>query len=162
MKFPEPVISLAIEPKTKADQDKLGQRLGKLQAEDPTFRVRTDADTGQIDHRRHGRATPRDDRRPHEARVQRRGQRGPPAGRLPETITQPAQAEGSYIRQTGGHGQYGHVKIRIAPREAGKGFEFTNEIVGGAIPRDSSSRSRRGSARPSHTGVLAGYPVVDV
>ena len=162
MVFPEPVITLAIEPRTKADQEKLGQGLGKLQAEDPTFRVRTDVDTGQVVISGMGEL--------HLEIIVERLKRefgveasvGRPQVAYKETLTQPAQAEGRYIRQTGGHGQYGHVKIRLAPRKAGEGFEFKNEIVGGAIPREFIKPVEEGIREALSTGVLAGYPVDDV
>ena len=162
MVFPEPVITLAIEPRTKADQEKLGQGLGKLQAEDPTFRVRTDVDTGQVVISGMGEL--------HLEIIVERLKRefgveasvGRPQVAYKETLTQPAQAEGRYIRQTGGHGQYGHVKIRLAPRKPGEGFEFKNEIVGGAIPREFIKPVEEGIREALSTGVLAGYPVDDV
>ena len=162
MVFPEPVISLAIEPKTKADQEKLGQGLGKLQAEDPTFRVQTDADTGQVVIRGMGELHLEIivDRLKREFGVE--ASVGRPQVAYKETLTQPAQAEGRYVRQTGGHGQYGHVKIRLAPRKPGEGFEFKNEIVGGAIPREFIKPVEEGIREALSNGVLAGYPVDDV
>jgi elongation factor G len=162
MVFPEPVITLAIEPRTKADQEKLGQGLGKLQAEDPTFRVQTDVDTGQVVIRGMGELHLEIivDRLKREFGVE--ASVGRPQVAYKETLTQPAQAEGRYIRQTGGHGQYGHVKIRLAPRKPGEGFEFKNEIVGGAIPREFIKSVEEGIREALSTGVLAGYPVDDV
>jgi elongation factor G len=162
MVFPEPVITLAIEPKTKADQEKLGQGLGKLQAEDPTFRVQTDVDTGQVVIRGMGELHLEIivDRLKREFGVE--ASVGRPQVAYKETLTQPAQAEGRYVRQTGGHGQYGHVKIRLAPRKPGEGFEFNNEIVGGAIPREFIKPVEEGIREALSTGVLAGYPVDDV
>ena len=162
MVFPEPVITLAIEPRTKADQEKLGQGLGKLQAEDPTFRVQTDADTGQVVIRGMGELHLEIivDRLKREFGVE--ASVGRPQVAYKETLTQPAQAEGRYVRQTGGHGQYGHVKIRLAPRKPGEGFEFKNEIVGGAIPREFIKPVEEGIREALSSGVLAGYPVDDV
>ncbi len=162
MVFPEPVITLAIEPRTKADQEKLGQGLGKLQAEDPTFRVQTDVDTGQVVIRGMGELHLEIivDRLKREFGVE--ASVGRPQVAYKETLTQPAQAEGRYIRQTGGRGQYGHVKIRLAPRKPGEGFEFKNEIVGGAIPREFIKPVEEGIREALSTGVLAGYPVDDV
>jgi elongation factor G len=162
MVFPEPVITLAIEPRTKADQEKLGQGLGKLQAEDPTFRVQTDADTGQVVIRGMGELHLEIivDRLKREFGVE--ASVGRPQVAYKETLTQPAQAEGRYVRQTGGRGQYGHVKIRLAPRKPGEGFEFNNEIVGGAIPREFIKPVEEGIREALSTGVLAGYPVDDV
>ena len=162
MSFPEPVISLAIEPKTKADQEKLGQGLAKLQAEDPTFRVRTDAETGQVVIGGMGELHL-------EILVDRLGREfgvvasvGRPQVAYKETITQAADGEGRYIRQTGGRGQYGHVKLAVAPRQPGAGFAFVNEIVGGAIPREFIKPVEEGIRDAMSAGVLAGYPVDDV
>jgi len=162
MQFPEPVISLAIEPKTKADQEKLGQGLAKLQAEDPTFRVRTDPETGQVVISGMGELHL-------EIIVDRLGREfgvvasvGRPQVAYKETLTQVAGGEGRYIRQTGGHGQYGHVKITVAPRRPGAGFEFINDIVGGAIPREYIKPVEEGVKEAMSSGVLAGYPVDDV
>ena len=162
MVFPEPVITLAIEPRTKADQEKLGLGLGKLQAEDPTFRVQTDVDTGQVVIRGMGELHLEIivDRLKREFGVE--ASVGRPQVAYKETLTQPAQAEGRYIRQTGGRGQYGHVKIRLAPRKPGEGFEFENEIVGGAIPREYIKPVEEGIREALSGGVLAGYPVDDV
>jgi elongation factor G len=162
MQFPEPVISLAIEPRTKADQEKLGQGLGKLQAEDPTFRVRTDSETGQVVIGGMGELHLEIlvDRLSREFGVQ--ASVGRPQVAYKETITLPAQGEGRYIRQTGGHGQYGHAKIRIAPRRPGEGFEFVNEIAGGTIPREFIKPIEEGIREAMSAGVLAGYPVDDV
>ena len=162
MVFPEPVITLAIEPRTKADQEKLGQGLGKLQAEDPTFRVQTDVDTGQVVIRGMGELHLEIivDRLKREFGVE--ASVGRPQVAYKETLTQPAQAEGRYIRQTGGRGQYGHVKIRLVPRKPGEGFVFENEIVGGAIPREYIKPVEEGIREALSGGVLAGYPVDDV
>ncbi|MBE3071792.1 MAG: elongation factor G [Acidobacteria bacterium] len=162
MEFPEPVISLAIEPRTKADQEKLGQGLGKLQAEDPTFRVRTDPETGQVIIASMGELHL-------EIIVDRLGREfgvvasvGRPQVAYKETLTHAADGEGRYIRQTGGHGQYGHVKIALAPRRPGEGFVFVNEIVGGAIPREYIKPVEEGIRAAMSAGILAGYPVDDV
>src|SRR5512135_436533 len=162
MQFPEPVITLAIEPKTKADQEKLGQGLGKLQAEDPTFRVRTDQDTGQVVIAGMGELHLEIlvDRLSREFKVE--ASVGRPQVAYKETLTQPAQGEGRYIRQTGGRGQYGHAKIRLAPRKPGEGFEFNNEIVGGSVPREYIKPIEEGIKEAMSGGVLAGYPVDDV
>jgi elongation factor G len=162
MVFPEPVITLAIEPRTKADQEKLGQGLGKLQAEDPTFRVRTDVDTGQVVISGMGELHLEIivDRLKREFGVE--ASVGRPQVAYKETLTQAAQAEGRYVRQTGGHGQYGHVKIRLTPRKPGEGFEFVNGIVGGAIPREYIKPVEEGIREALSTGILAGYPVDDV
>ncbi len=162
MVFPEPVITLAIEPKTKADQEKLGHGLGKLQAEDPTFRVRTDVDTGQVVISGMGELHLEIlvDRLSREFGVE--ASVGRPQVAYKETLTQPAQGEGRYIRQTGGRGQYGHAKIRVHPRKPGEGFEFLNEIVGGSIPREYIKPIEEGIKEAMSGGVLAGYPVDDV
>ena len=162
MQFPEPVISLAIEPKTKADQEKLGQGLAKLQAEDPTFRVRTDAETGQVVIAGMGELHLEIivDRLSREFNVE--ASVGRPQVAYKETLTEPAEGEGRYIRQTGGRGQYGHAKIRVLPRKAGEGFEFVNDIVGGTIPREYIKPVAEGVREAMSAGVLAGYPVDDV
>src|SRR5262249_56996364 len=136
MDFPEPVISLAIEPKTKPDQEKLGQGLGKLMAEDPTFRVRTDEQTGQVVIAGMGELLLEIivDRLKREFGVE--ASVGRPQVAYKETLTRPSEGEGRYVRQTGGRGQYGHAKIRLVPRNPGEGYEFINNIVGGAIPKE--------------------------
>ena len=162
MDFPETVISLAIEPKTKADQEKLGMGLGKLQAEDPTFRVRTDPETGQVVIAGMGELHLEIivDRLKREFNVE--ASVGRPQVAYKETITAAAQGEGRYIRQTGGHGQYGHAKIRLVPRKPGEGFDFENTIVGGTIPREYIKPIEEGIREAMTGGVLAGYPVDDV
>jgi elongation factor G len=162
MDFPEPVIYLAIEPKTKADQEKLGQGLGKLQAEDPTFRVRTDEETGQVVIAGMGELHLEIivDRLKREFNVE--ASVGRPQVAYKETLTKAASGEGRYVRQTGGHGQYGHAKIRIEPRKPGEGFEFVNEIAGGAIPREYIKPVSEGIREAMTAGVLASYPVDDV
>jgi elongation factor G len=162
MQFPEPVISLAIEPKTKADQEKLGQGLAKLQAEDPTFRVHTDTETGQVVIRGMGELHLEIivDRLKREFNVE--ASVGRPQVAYKETLTAAAEGEGRYVRQTGGHGQFGHAKIRLLPRKPGEGFEFVNEIVGGRIPREFIKPIEEGIREAMTTGILAGYPVSDV
>jgi elongation factor G len=162
MDFPETVISLAIEPKTKADQEKLGMGLGKLQAEDPTFRVRTDQETGQVVIAGMGELHLEIivDRLKREFNVE--ASVGRPQVAYKETITVAAQGEGRYIRQTGGRGQYGHAKIRLMPRKPGEGFEFENVIVGGTIPREYIKPIEEGIREAMTGGVLAGYPLDDV
>ena len=162
MQFPEPVISLAIEPRTKADQEKLGQGLGKLQAEDPTFRVRTDSETGQVVIGGMGELHLEIlvDRLSREFGVE--ASVGRPQVAYKETITLGSEGEGRYIRQTGGRGQYGHVRIRMEPRKPGEGFQFVNEVTGGAIPREFIKPVEEGIREAMSAGVLAGYPVDDV
>jgi elongation factor G len=162
MDFPEPVISLAIEPKTKADQEKLGQGLAKLMAEDPTFRVRTDQQTGQTIIAGMGELHLEIivDRLKREFNVD--ASVGRPQVAYKETLTAVAEGEGRYVRQTGGRGQYGHAKIRLVPRKPGEGYEFVNEIVGGTIPREFIKPIDEGIREAMTTGVLAGYPVDDV
>jgi elongation factor G len=162
MDFPEPVISLAIEPKTKADQEKLGHGLGKLMAEDPTFRVKTDQQTGEVGHLRHGRAAPRDHRRPSEARVQRRSDGRPSAGCLQGNADASRDGEMKYAKQTGGRGQFGHAKIHLFPGEPGSGYIFENDISGGAIPREFIKPLDEGIKEALTRGILAGYPIDDV
>jgi elongation factor G len=160
--FPEPVISLAIEPKTKADQEKLGTGLGKLMAEDPTFRVRTDEQTGQVVIAGMGELHLEIivDRLKREFSVE--ASVGRPQVAYKETLTRPAEGEGRYVRQTGGRGQYGHAKIRLVPRQPGEGYEFINNIVGGSIPKEFIKPIDQGIREAMTNGVLAGYPVDDV
>ena len=162
MDFPEPVIHLAIEPKTKADQEKLGIGLSKLQAEDPTFRVRTDHETGQVVIAGMGELHLEIivDRLKREFSVE--ASVGRPQVAYKETLTTAASGEGRYVRQTGGRGQYGHAKIRLEPRQPGEGFEFENDIVGGTIPREYIKPIEEGIRGAMTAGVLAGYPVDDV
>jgi elongation factor G len=162
MSFPEPVISLAIEPRTKADQEKLGTGLSKLMAEDPTFRVKTDEQTGQVVIAGMGELHLEIivDRLKREFNVD--STVGRPQVAYKETLTRPAEGEGRYIRQTGGRGQYGHAKIRLVPRQPGEGYEFINEIVGGTIPKEFIKPIDQGIREAMTTGVLAGYPVDDV
>ena len=162
MHFPEPVIAVAIEPKTKADQDKLVEALVKLSDEDPTFRVRTDEDTGQTIISGMGELHLEIivDRMLREFRVG--ASVGRPQVAYKETITKSVEAEGKFIRQSGGKGQYGHVKIVLSPNESGKGFEFEDAIVGGVIPREYIPSVRNGIETAMNNGVLAGYPVKDI
>ena len=162
MDFPEPVISLAIEPKTKADQEKLGLGLSKLMAEDPTFRVKTDEDTGQVVIAGMGELHLEIivDRLKREFNVE--ATVGKPQVAYKETITKAAEGEGRYIKQTGGRGQYGHAKIRLIPRKPGEGYLFDNQIVGGVIPREFIKPIDQGIQEALTTGVLAGYPIDDV
>src|SRR5574338_568214 len=162
MDFPEPVISLAIEPKTKADQEKLGAGLQKLMAEDPTFRVNTDQQTGQTIIRGMGELHLEIivDRLKREFNVD--ASVGRPQVAYKETLTIPAEGEGRYVRQTGGRGQYGHAKIRLVPRQPGEGYEFVNNIVGGTIPREFIKPIDEGIREAMTRGVLAGYPIDDV
>jgi elongation factor G len=162
MDFPEPVISLAIEPKTKGDQEKLGQGLAKLMAEDPTFRVRTDEQTGQVVIAGMGELHLEIivDRLKREFSVE--ASVGKPQVAYKETLTRPADGEGRYIRQTGGRGQYGHAKIHLYPAEPGTGYVFENEIVGGTIPKEFIKPIDEGIKEALTRGILAGYPVDDV
>jgi elongation factor G len=162
MDFPEPVISLAIEPKTKGDQEKLGQGLAKLMAEDPTFRVNTDEQTGQVVIRGMGELHLEIivDRLKREFNVD--ASVGKPQVAYKETLTRPADGEGRYIRQTGGRGQYGHAKIHLFPAEPGTGYVFENEIVGGTIPKEYIKPIDEGIKEALTRGILAGYPVDDV
>jgi len=158
MSFPEPVISVSIEPKTKVDQEKLGLALAKLMREDPTFRVHTDPDTGQTLISGMGELHLEIivDRLTREFNVQ--ANVGKPQVAYKETVTQEAEGEGRYIRQTGGHGQYGHAKIRMRPTTEAD-FVFNNEIVGGVIPREFIKPIEQGIREAMETGPLAGYPL---
>ncbi len=162
MIFPEPVISVAIEPKTKADQDKMGTALSKLAEEDPTFRMFTDKDTGQTIIEGMGELHLEIivDRLLREFKVQ--ANVGKPQVAYKETLRKTVEAEGKFIRQSGGRGQYGHVWIRVEPLEAGQGFEFVNKIVGGVVPREYIPAVESGVKEAMETGVLADYPVLDV
>ena len=162
MEVPAPVISLAIEPKTKADQEKLGQGLSKLTAEDPTFQVRVDSDTNQtvisgmgelhlevlVDRMRREFSLDVDVSKPQVA--------------FKETITKTVEHENKYVKQSGGRGQYGHVVIKVEPREPGSGFEFINKIVGGAIPKEFIPAVQKGVVESMARGILCGYPAVDI
>jgi len=162
MDFPEPVISVAVEPRTKADQEKMGIALQKLAQEDPSFRVHTDEESGQtiisgmgelhleiiVDRMRREFSV--------EANV------GAPQVAYRETIKTTVEQEGKFVRQSGGRGQYGHVYLRIEPQKAGDGYEFVNEIVGGTVPREFIPAVDKGVQQAMQSGVIAGYPVVDV
>ena len=162
MDFPSPVISLAIEPRTKADQEKLGQGLAKLTAEDPTFQVQTDEEVGQVIISGMGELHLEIlvDRLQREFGVE--ASVGRPQVAYRETLTRSSKGEGRYVKQTGGRGQYGHVKIRVAPAPPGHGFEFVNDIVRGAVPREYIRPVEAGIRDAMTTGVLAGYPIEDV
>jgi elongation factor G len=162
MDFPEPVISLAIEPKTKSDQEKLGVGLGKLMAEDPTFRVNTDQQTGQVIIRGMGELHLEIivDRLKREFSVE--ATVGKPMVAYKETLTRPADGEMKYAKQTGGRGQYGHVKIHLFPGEPGSGYIFENETTGGSIPKEFIKPVDEGIKEALTRGVLAGYPIDDV
>jgi elongation factor G len=160
--FPEPVISVAVEPKTKADTDKMADALVRLSEEDPTFQLRNDQETGQTIISGMGELHLEIivDRMLREFRVQ--ANVGRPQVAYKETITRPAKAEGRYVRQTGGRGQYGDVWIELEAMEAGAGFEFVNKIVGGSIPREYIAPVEAGIREAMESGVLAGYPVIDI
>jgi len=162
IQFAAPVISVAVEPKTKADQEKMGMALGKLAQEDPTFKVHTDPDSGQTIISGMGELHLEIivDRMMREYKVE--ANVGKPQVAYRETIRKHSEAEGKYIRQTGGRGQYGHAKIRIEPNEPGKGYEFINEIVGGSVPKEYIKPIDQGMQEAMEGGVLAGYPMVDV
>jgi elongation factor G len=159
--FPEPVISVAIEPKTKGDQEKMGVALSRLADEDPTFKVKTDIDSGQTIISGMGELHLEIlvDRMKREHKVE--ANVGEPKVAFRETIRKTAEAEGKYIRQTGGSGNYGHVKIRVEPNEPGKGFEFIDEIRGGVVPKEYIKPTEMGIREALHNGILAGYEMVD-
>ncbi len=159
--FPEPVISVAIEPKTKQDQEKMGLALSKLSEEDPTFRVKTDEETLQMIISGMGELHLEIivDRMKREFNVECNV--GKPQVAYKETIKSTAEAEGKYIRQSGGRGQYGHCWIRVAPKERGKGYEFEDKIKGGIIPKEYIPAIQKGVKEASENGVIAGYPVID-
>ncbi len=160
--FPEPVISVAIEPKTKADQEKMGIALSRLADEDPTFKVRTDEDSGQTIISGMGELHLEIlvDRMKREHKVE--ANVGEPKVAFRETIRKVAEAEGKYIRQTGGSGNYGHCWLRIEPNEPGKGYEFINEVKGGSVPKEYIKPIDQGVQGALELGILAGYPIVDV
>jgi elongation factor G len=160
--FPEPVISVAIEPKTKADQEKMGIALSRLADEDPTFKVRTDEDSGQTIISGMGELHLEIlvDRMKREHKVE--ANVGEPKVAFRETIRKAAEGEGKYIRQTGGSGNYGHAKVRIEPNEPGKGYEFINDIKGGVVPKEYIKPIDQGVQGALELGILAGFPVVDV
>ena len=159
--FPAPVIALAVEPKTKGDQEKLGTGLAKLMQEDPTFKVETDKDTGQTKISGMGELHLEIlvDRLKREFGVE--ANVGKPQVAYKETIRKPAKGEGKHIKQTGGRGQYGHAKIEIEPAP-GEGYVFENEITGGAIPKEYIKPIEEGIREALERGILAGYPMVDV
>jgi elongation factor G len=162
MEFPEPVISVAVEPKTKSDQEKMGVALGKLAQEDPSFRVRTDEESGQtiISGMGELHLDIIVDRMRREFNVE--ANVGAPQVAYRETIRETNEAEGKFVRQTGGRGQYGHVWLRLEPREPGEGYEFDNAIVGGAVPREYINAVDKGIQEQMESGVIAGYPMVDI
>ena len=162
IKFPEPVISLAIEPKTKADQEKMGTALQRLAEEDPTFRIKSNEETGETIISGMGELHLEIivDRMKREFKVD--ANIGKPQVAYKETIKKMAEAEGTYIRQSGGRGQYGHCWLRIEPLEQGKGYEFVDEVKGGAIPKEYIQPIQKGVKEAMDRGVIAGYPVLDV
>ena len=162
MEFPDPVISQAVEPKTKADQEKLGVALGKLAQEDPSFRVATDEESGQTIISGMGELHLEIiiDRMKREFNVD--ANVGKPQVAYRETVTRQVEQEYRYVKQTGGRGQYGHVYLRISPREPGAGYEFVDEIKGGVVPREYIPSVDKGIRESMQTGILAGYPVIDV
>jgi elongation factor G len=162
MEFPDPVISVAVEPKTKADQEKMGIALGKLAQEDPSFRVHTDEESGQtiISGMGELHLDIIVDRMKREFKVE--ANVGRPQVAYRETIRKSVEAEGKFVRQSGGRGQYGHVKIRLEPLDAGGGYEFDNQIVGGVVPREYINSVDKGIQEQVGNGVIAGYPMVDV
>ncbi|MFA5941005.1 MAG: elongation factor G [Sinimarinibacterium sp.] len=162
MEFPEPVISQAVEPKTKVDQEKMGIALNKLAQEDPSFRVRTDEETGQTIIAGMGELHLEIlvDRMKREFKVE--ANVGAPQVAYRETLRKSVEAEGKFVRQSGGRGQYGHCWLRIEPQEPGKGYEFVNGIVGGVIPREYVPAIDKGIVEAMKNGVVAGYPMVDI
>jgi elongation factor G len=162
MNFPDPVISVAVEPKTKADQEKMGIALGRLAEEDPTFRVHTDEETGQTIIQGMGELHLEIivDRMKREFKVE--ANVGKPQVAYRETIRKAVEMEGKYIKQTGGRGQYGHVWIKVEPLPPGGGYVFENKIVGGVVPREYIQPVNKGIEEALTSGVMAGYPVVDV
>ncbi|MDP3763527.1 MAG: elongation factor G, partial [bacterium] len=159
--FPEPVVSIRIEPKTKADQEKMGQALKRLAEEDPTFRIRSEQETGEtiISGMGELHLDVIVDRMKREFKVE--GNVGRPQVSYKETIKVLAEAEGKYIKQSGGRGQYGHVYLRVEPKKRGEGFEFINEIKGGTIPQEYIPAVEKGIKEAMDKGVVAGYPLVD-
>ncbi|GCE04568.1 elongation factor G [Dictyobacter aurantiacus] len=162
IQFPEPVIELAVEPKTRADQEKMGIALGKLAEEDPTFRVHTDEESGQTIIAGMGELhlDVITDRLFREFKVE--ANVGRPQVAYRETISKQAQAQGKHVRQTGGHGQYGDVWLRVEPNETGKGFEFVNGIVGGVVPKEYIKPVENGVRETLENGIIAGFPMIDV
>ena len=162
MVFPEPVISMAVEPKTKSDQEKMSVALGRLAQEDPSFRVRTDEESGQtiISGMGELHLDILVDRMKREFNVE--ANIGKPQVAYREAITQPVRAEGKFVRQSGGKGQYGHVVLELSPQERGEGYEFVNEIVGGVVPKEYIPAVDKGIKEAMESGPLAGFPVVDL
>jgi elongation factor G len=162
MEFPDPVISVAVEPKTKSDQEKMGLALGRLAQEDPSFRVHTDEESGQTIISGMGELHLEIivDRMKREFKVE--ANVGAPQVAYRETIRKSVEQEGKFVRQSGGRGQYGHVYLRIEPQEAGAGYEFVNGIVGGVVPKEYIPAVDKGIQEAMQNGVMAGYPVVDV
>jgi elongation factor G len=162
IEFPEPVISIAIEPKTKADQERLGTSLAKLASEDPSFRVKTDEETGQTIISGMGELHLEIivDRLMREFKVE--ANVGKPQVAYRETVTKKVKVEGKFVRQSGGRGQYGHVWLEIEPQEPGKGYEFVDAIKGGVVPREYIPAVDKGILEATNNGVMAGFPVVDV
>jgi len=162
MVFPEPVIRLSVEPKTKADQDKMGMALAKLAEEDPTFKTHTDEETGQTIIAGMGELHLDIivDRLKREFKVE--ANVGAPQVAYKETIRKAAKVEGKFVRQSGGRGQYGHVWIEFEPLEAGKGFEFVNKIVGGVVPREYVPAVQAGIEESMQNGLIAGFPAIDI
>jgi elongation factor G len=162
MDFPEPVISLSVEPKTKADQDKMGMALAKLQEEDPTFRAHTDQETGEVIIAGMGELhlDVLVDRMRREFNVE--ANVGAPQVSYRETFRASAEVEGKFVRQSGGRGQFGHVWIEFSPNEEGKGFEFVNNVVGGSVPREYIPAVEAGIRDSLNNGVIAGYPLIDI
>ena len=160
--FPEPVVSIRIEPKTKPDQEKMGLALKRLQEEDPTFRVKSDLETGETIISGMGELHLEIivDRMKREFKVE--SSIGRPQVAYKETITIVGKAEGKYVKQSGGRGQYGHVWLEIDPKERGKGFEFFNKIKGGTIPQEFIPAVEKGVKEAMEKGVVAGYPLVDM
>jgi elongation factor G len=162
MQFPDPVISVAVEPRTKADQEKMGVALSKLAQEDPSFRVHTDEESGQVIISGMGELHLEIivDRMKREFNVE--ANVGAPQVAYRETIRKLVEQEGKFVRQSGGRGQYGHVWLRIEPQEPGAGYEFVNEIVGGVVPKEYIPAVDKGVQEQLKSGVLAGYPMLDV
>ncbi|MFK7912739.1 MAG: elongation factor G [Pseudomonadales bacterium] len=162
MEFPEPVIAVAVEPRTQADQEKMGVALSKLAQEDPSFRVSSDEESGQTIIAGMGELHLDIivDRMKREFSVE--ANVGKPQVAYRESFKRSVEAEGKFVRQSGGRGQYGHVRLRVEPQERGAGYEFVNEIVGGVVPREYISSVDKGIKEQMETGVLAGFPVVDV
>ena len=162
MIFPEPVISQAVEPKTKADQEKMGVALGRLAREDPSFRVRSDEESGQTIISGMGELHLEIivDRMKREFGVE--ATVGKPQVAYRETIRKPVEIEGKYVKQSGGKGQYGHVWLKIEPQPEGKGYEFVDAIKGGVVPREFIPSVDKGCKDTMNSGVMAGYPVVDI